>query len=80
MRSRAPATQPAVAHPATPDPSNTDLASDLLWGVAAIAVEIGRPVKKTNRALAAGYLPARKCGLIWVGSRRELRAHLTGST
>jgi hypothetical protein len=52
------------------------IASDLLWGVEAIAKEIGMPVRKVYWQLERGTLPAGKIGNTWVGSRQTLGRHL----
>ena len=48
---------------------------DLLWGVEAIAAEIGRPQRWCYYQLEKGYLPAGKSGQLWVASRQALRAY-----
>jgi hypothetical protein len=49
------------------------VADDLLWGVEAIAKEIGQPVRQVYWKLEKGTLPAGKDGNIWVASRQALR-------
>jgi hypothetical protein len=49
------------------------VADDLLWGVEAIAKEIGQPVRQVYWRLENGQLPAGKNGQIWVASRQALR-------
>jgi hypothetical protein len=49
------------------------VADDLLWGVEAIAKEIGQPVRQVYWRLEQGQLPAGKSGNIWVASRQNLR-------
>jgi hypothetical protein len=49
------------------------VADDLLWGVAAIAKEIGQPERQVYWRLENGQLPAGKSGQIWVASRQVLR-------
>ena len=49
------------------------VADDLLWGVEAIAKEIGQPVRQVYWRLESGQLPAGKHGQIWVASRQALR-------
>lgn len=51
---------------------------DMLWGIEAIAAEIGRPLRATFHLLANGRIPARKIGQTWVASRDELRRYLRG--
>lgn len=46
---------------------------DLLWGVEAIAVYIGRTKRQTYEALVKGELPARQVNRRWVASRKTLR-------
>jgi hypothetical protein len=61
----------------------TKVADDLLWGVEAIAKEIGQPVRQVYWRLESGQLPAGKHGQIWVASRQALRKffqELTGKT
>lgn len=60
--------------------SDYALADDLAWGAAAIACEIGLPIRQTFYCLEAGLLPACKVGRRWVGSKRALRAYLSGAT
>ena len=50
----------------------------LIWGAAAIAAEIQRPVRKTYHMLESGQIPAEKVGERWVAERGRLRRHLTG--
>jgi hypothetical protein len=49
------------------------VADDLLWGVDAIAKEIGQPARQVYWRLENGQLPAGKNGQIWVASRQALR-------
>ena len=56
-----------------------DLSADLIWGVRAIAKEIGRNERQTYHLLAIKALPARRVGAVWVGSRAALREFLTGA-
>lgn len=55
------------------------LASDLLWGAAAIATELGVPLRKAFYLLETRQIPAKKLGGLWVGSRRALREHFLGA-
>jgi hypothetical protein len=50
--------------------------SDLLWGVPAIAREIGRNPRMTYWLLRRKLIPGRKVGALWVASREKLRAFL----
>jgi hypothetical protein len=60
-----------------PDTNTSDnLASDLIWGAAAIAAEIGLTPSAVYAKLERGHLPGRKCGDVWVSSRRALRRAL----
>jgi hypothetical protein len=52
------------------------LASDLLWGAAAIAAELGVSPRRVYWLLVSKHVPAKKVGNVWVGSRRALRQHL----
>jgi hypothetical protein len=49
--------------------------TDLLWGVKAIAAEIGLSERVTYWQLETGLLPAGKSGNTWVASRQNLRKH-----
>jgi hypothetical protein len=51
------------------------VANDLLWGVDAIAKEIGQPARQVYWLLESGQLPAGKSGRIWVASRQTLKKH-----
>ncbi len=51
-----------------------EVKDDVLWGVQAIADEIGRTDRQTYHMLASGSLPGRKVGGHWVCSRKVLRA------
>jgi hypothetical protein len=54
---------------------------DLVWGVSAIAREIGLSPRQTHYQLTNGLLPAGQQGERWVASRRALGEHfqrLTG--
>lgn len=59
------------------EPEDT-LASDLLWGVDAIAAFIGRTPRQVYDAVEKNQLPARKVNGRWVASRSVLRETLTG--
>lgn len=52
------------------------LANDILWGVKAIAGEIGVSERKAYYMLGQGYLPGQKIGDTWTASRTKLRRHL----
>lgn len=60
--------------------SPNPLSSDLIWGVTAIAKEIGRTNRQTFHMLENGYIPARKVGGRWVAFRPELIASLSSNT
>jgi hypothetical protein len=51
----------------------TEDGSNLVWGAANIAKEIGKDKRGTYYLLETGRLPARKAGDQWVGKRDELR-------
>jgi hypothetical protein len=51
------------------------VAEDVLWGVKAIAKEVGQPERQVYYKLERGLLPAGKSGDTWVASRQALRAH-----
>ena len=50
-----------------------DLASDLLWGVAPIAKEIGRSPRQAFHMIYTGQLPVKKIGGRYCASRTRLR-------
>jgi hypothetical protein len=56
------------------------VANDLLWGVEAIAQEIGLTVRMTYWRLERGELPVGKVGQTYVGSRQALRKHFQDLT
>jgi hypothetical protein len=58
------------------------VADDLLWGVEAIAKEIGQPVRQVYYLLEKGGLPAGKAGptRVWVASRQALRKYFLDLT
>lgn len=45
---------------------------DLIWGLEAIAVAIGRTVRQTHYMLSNGKLPAKQIGNRWVAERSAL--------
>lgn len=51
------------------------LENDLVWGVAAIAKEIGRTPRQAHYMLERQLLPAGQQGTLWVASRQALREH-----
>ncbi|MGI0525756.1 hypothetical protein ABY43_16355 [Rhizobium giardinii] len=55
-------------------PNDSNLGKDLLWGVRAIAREIGRTERQTYHMIARGELPVQKVGGRHVGARSRLRA------
>jgi hypothetical protein len=55
-----------------------DEESDIVWGAAAIAKEIGRTERQAFHLCSKGHLPVTKVGGHWVGSRRRLRRHVIG--
>lgn len=62
--------------PPSPPPTSDELR--LIWGVAAIAMYIGRTDRQAYEALAKGQLPARRVNGRWVASASALRAHFEG--
>jgi Helix-turn-helix domain len=66
------------SQPLTTDAPPT-LADDLLWGVRAIAGELGIDRRRVYHMLQHGHLPASKIGLRWVASRSALRARFNHS-
>ena len=58
----------------TPSP----LAADLIWGVGAIAEELGVNRRKTYFYLQSGAIPGTKIGAVWVASRNRLRERFLG--
>jgi len=64
-----------VIAPDLRDDDDGSLAGDLLVGAPAIARFIGRTRRQTYHLLEEGRLPAGKEGLIWIGSKRVLRAY-----
>lgn len=62
------------------EPTATDrgvrLAEDVLWGVDAIAREIGRSKSETYALLNNGHLPGAKIGRLWGSTRSVLRARI----
>jgi hypothetical protein len=61
------------SHPHRGKTMESKVADDLLWGVKAIAKEIGQPERQVYWRLENGQLPAGKHGQIWVASRQTLR-------
>jgi hypothetical protein len=55
----------------------SELASDAIWGAAAISQRINRTKAQTFHLLEAGRLPARKVGGKWMSSESALRAFTT---
>ena len=60
----------------TQDGYDRSLSDDLVWGVKALAVEIGRTERQTFHLLERGLIPGRKLGGRWVASRSALRQSL----
>jgi hypothetical protein len=48
------------------------LASELIWGVDAVAEEVGLPVRVAYHLLKKGVLPGQKIGGKWCSSRSAL--------
>lgn len=63
----------------TSAPLTLALADDVLVGAAAIAGEIGIPLRKCFHWLENGYLPATKTGATWTTTKTRLRRHFDGS-
>ena len=57
------------------DPMQEHLSEDLLWGINAIADEIGRTPRQTFHMVHTGQLPTMKCGGRIVARRSALRRH-----
>jgi excisionase family DNA binding protein len=57
------------------DKSEGESGLDLLWGVGAIARELGLSNRQTYHLLENGRLPAQKVGAKWCSSRNGLRKH-----
>jgi hypothetical protein len=57
------------------NPMQESLSEDLLWGINAIADEIGRTPRQTFHMAHNGQLPTMKCGGRIVASRAALRRH-----
>jgi len=55
--------------PPLPPPTIGD---DLLWGINAIAAEIGRSPSQTNHMVENGRIPCGKMGGQWVANRRHI--------
>ena len=49
------------------------LIPDVIWGAAAIGVEIGTDLRATYHLLETKKIPARKVGKVWTASRSRLR-------
>jgi hypothetical protein len=60
---------------APPRNDGSSLSSDLIWGVAAIAAEIGKTKRQTFHLIENRQIPAGKVGGRIVASRAKLRAH-----
>jgi hypothetical protein len=56
------------------------LGSDLIWGVSALAKEIGKTERQTYHLVETRQIPAGKTGGFIVASRRRLRAHFEALT
>jgi len=55
--------------------TSAGLGADLLWGVERIADFLGTSKRRTFYLLERGYVPAQKCGRLWVARRSALNAH-----
>jgi hypothetical protein len=58
--------------------TESDEASDLVWGATAIAKVIGRSERSAFHMLERKLLPAKRVGGRWVASRIKLLQALTG--
>jgi hypothetical protein len=58
----------------------TEMRSDLLWGIKAIAAAIGQSPRQVHYMLTRGQLPAGQQGERWVASKRVLQAHFSRLT
>ena len=52
--------------------------TDVVWGAASIAREIGLDRQSTYHLLSRRLIPAQRIGRRWVASRARLRQTLTG--
>ncbi|MGO8241266.1 hypothetical protein ELH77_19075 [Rhizobium ruizarguesonis] len=57
-------------------PPQKKLKDDLLWGVTAIAQELGLTERQTYHMLMKAELPAKKVSGRWMASKSKLRAYL----
>jgi hypothetical protein len=64
-----------AARGAPPENDSIPLGSDLVWGVASIALEISKTQRQTFHMLENGNLPAKKIGGRWCSTRSALRHH-----
>ena len=60
--------------------SAAELAGDLLKGAREIAVYLGLAERTVRNMLEHGAIPATKCGLLYIASKRRLRLHFQGET
>jgi hypothetical protein len=68
-------TSESISLRALPTGQSSPLSADLLWGVDAIADEIGLTRRQTYYQLESGRLPAMKQAGKWTASRSGLRTH-----
>jgi hypothetical protein len=59
----------------TPEPC---LGDDVLWGAAAIAKHIKRPLRQTYYLLETRHLPADKAGATWISTKSRLHKFFNG--
>jgi excisionase family DNA binding protein len=57
--------------------TESPLSADLLHGVAAIAEYLGVPERKIHWQIRQGNIPVARLGRLIVGSKSQLREHLT---
>ena len=54
------------------DTNRPAIASDVLWGTAAIGAHIGRTERQTYHLLECGKLPGKKIGGKWTSTKAKL--------
>ena len=58
----------------------TEIETDLIWGVKAIAAEINQTPRQAHYQLERGLLPGGQQGERWVASRKALQEHFAKLT
>ena len=56
-------------------PTDGTLGTDLIFGAASIAAELGVSTRRAFYLCEHQYIPAKKLGATWVCSRQKLREH-----